>query len=85
MASAALPDTATADDTGRPEFYDFDLFASRLGDGSTGAHALADMPLTELGFTVFDTETMGMDPGNGDGDEIIQIGATRIVVGKLRY
>ena len=61
----------------RPEFYDFDLFA-RGGQAAT----LADTPLAELSYTVFDTETTGLEPGAGD--EIIQIGATRIVAGKLR-
>lgn len=61
---------------GRPEFYDFDLF-SRSGQAS----ALDDMPLTELAYTVFDTETTGLNPAGGD--EIIQIGAARIVNGKL--
>jgi DNA polymerase III subunit epsilon len=61
----------------RPEYYDFDLFAVRDGDA-----ALADRALSELAFTVFDTETTGLNPGQGD--EIIQIGATRIVAGKLR-
>lgn len=35
-----------------------------------------------MSYTVFDTETTGLDPSKGD--EIIQIGATRIVNGKLR-
>ncbi|MEY5097378.1 MAG: polymerase PolC-type [Pseudomonadota bacterium] len=60
----------------RPEFYDFDLFR-----GSAQASALEDMPLSELSYTVFDTETTGLNPAGGD--EIIQIGATRIVNGKL--
>ncbi|HMV54067.1 MAG TPA: exonuclease domain-containing protein [Rhodocyclaceae bacterium] len=60
----------------RPEYYDFDLF--RWKDSS---HALDDRLLTELTFTVFDTETTGLNPSGGD--EIIQIGATRIVNGKL--
>ena len=60
----------------RPEFYDFDLFQTR-GEGS----ALDDQPLTGLAYTVFDTETTGLNPS--EGDEIIQIGAARIVNGRL--
>jgi DNA polymerase-3 subunit epsilon len=60
----------------RPEYYDFDLFRS-----TPASQALEDMPLTELAYTVFDTETTGLDPAQGD--EIIQIGATRIFNGKL--
>ncbi|MFC7460111.1 3'-5' exonuclease [Hydrogenophaga defluvii] len=60
----------------RPEYYDFDLFSVR-GIASD----LDDVPLTELTYTVFDTETTGLNPSGGD--EIIQIGATRIVNGKL--
>ncbi|MEQ1683401.1 MAG: exonuclease domain-containing protein [Burkholderiaceae bacterium] len=60
----------------RPEFYDFDLFQS-----SAHTRALDERLLAELTCTVFDTETTGLSPS--DGDEIIQIGATRIVNGKL--
>ena len=50
--------------------------------GFAGAGALADRPLTALTYTVFDTETTGLNPSQGD--EIIQIGAVRIVGNKLR-
>jgi DNA polymerase III subunit epsilon len=61
---------------GRPEYYDFDLFR-----WSERSRELDDRLLTELTYTVFDTETTGLNPS--DGDEIIQIGATRIVNGKM--
>ncbi|NWG74054.1 MAG: DNA polymerase III subunit epsilon, partial [Rubrivivax sp.] len=60
----------------RPEYYDFDLFAF-----SESNRALDERKLTELTYTVFDTETTGLEPSAGD--EIIQIGATRLVNGKL--
>ena len=60
----------------RPEFYDFDLFQT-----SAQGRALDERSLAELTYTVFDTETTGLNPSAGD--EIIQIGATRIVNGKL--
>ncbi len=60
----------------RPEYYDFDLFA-----GGESTRALDDRPLAELAYTVFDTETTGLEPAAGD--QIIQIGATRLVGGKL--
>ncbi|MGF1642724.1 MAG: exonuclease domain-containing protein [Thiotrichales bacterium] len=62
----------------RPEYYDFDLFQV-----SAQSRSLEDRPLTELSYTVFDTETTGLDPAGGD--EIIQIGAIRIVNGKLLH
>jgi len=61
---------------GRPEFYDFDLF-SQAGQSPEMDNRL----LTELTYTVFDTETTGLDPQGGD--EIISIGAVRIVNGHL--
>ncbi|MBL8486824.1 MAG: DNA polymerase III subunit epsilon [Rhodocyclaceae bacterium] len=59
----------------RPEYYDFNLF----GFQDTGIDL--DRRLADLAFTVFDTETTGLQPSQGD--EIIQIGAVRIVNGRL--
>jgi DNA polymerase-3 subunit epsilon len=60
----------------RPEFYDFDLF--QVMESSS---ELDDRLLSELSYTVFDTETTGLNPSAGDA--IIQIGAARIVNGRL--
>jgi len=61
----------------RPEYYDFDLFQV-----TESTRELDDRRLVELAYTVFDTETTGLEPSRGD--EIIQIGAVRLVNGKLR-
>ncbi|MBP5986938.1 MAG: 3'-5' exoribonuclease [Azonexus sp.] len=60
---------------GRPEYYDFDLF--KFEDKSIDL----DRKLSDLTYTVFDTETTGLEPSKGD--EIIQIGAARIVNNRL--
>jgi DNA polymerase-3 subunit epsilon len=75
--AAPLEAAAVVRHDSRPEFYDFDLFKRSQAEGELGARALA-----ELTYTVFDTETTGLNPS--EGDEIIQIGAVRIVAGKLR-
>jgi DNA polymerase-3 subunit epsilon len=68
--------TPTVSVDSRPEFYDFDLFKGEETD-----LAQDDRLLTQLAYTVFDTETTGLEPSAGD--EIIQIGAVRIVNRRL--
>jgi DNA polymerase-3 subunit epsilon len=72
----ALDATAMLRGESRPEVFDFDLFQREP------PRELAERRLADLAYTVFDTETTGLEPSAGD--EIIQIGATRIVAGKLR-
>jgi DNA polymerase-3 subunit epsilon len=63
----------------RPTFYDFDLF--HQGSQSPEQDSV---PLTMLSYTVIDTETTGLDPSAGD--EIVALGAVRIVNNRLlRY
>ena len=71
-SSLSVPSPATS----RPEFYDFDLFHQ---PGQTPE--LDNRPLASLSYTVFDTETTGLEPSAGD--EIVSLGAVRIVNGRL--
>lgn len=54
--------------------YDFDLLFK------PAAAALSDTPLDDLAYVVFDTETTGLLPR--EGDEIVQIAALRLVNGR---
>lgn len=60
----------------RPEFFDFDLLHQPLPEG-----ALAKMPLRALSYVVFDCETTGLQPSQGD--EIVSIAGVRIVNGRI--
>lgn len=61
----------------RPVYYEFDLFNQQAWG------ELGQQQLNKLTFVVFDTETTGLNPAQGD--EIIQIGAIRIVNGRILY
>lgn len=62
----------------RPEFYDFDMF--NVDEYSKN---LLDASLKQITYTVFDTETTGLNPDGGD--EIVSIGAVRIVNNRIQY
>ncbi len=63
-----------APDAARPLVYDFDLLdKERPGDPN-------DAALRDLAFVVFDSETTGLNPAK---DEVVQLGAVRIVNGKI--
>ncbi|MDO8931898.1 MAG: exonuclease domain-containing protein [Rhodocyclaceae bacterium] len=78
---AAMPDLQPEIQTqhvrgeSRPEYYDFNLFS--FSDTSIDL----DRKLAELAYSVFDTETTGLEPSAGD--EIIQVGAVRAINGRL--
>lgn len=60
---------------GRPEFFDFNLLEQSQGG------SLAELPLREVAYVVFDTETTGLKPG--EGDRIVSLAGVRIVRGRI--
>jgi len=74
-------DPLNGDNQGNGGFsHDFDF---RLFDQTVGSENLENLPLGKLSCTVFDTETTGLKPS--EGDEIIAIGAVRIVNGRVLH
>lgn len=60
----------------RQVFYDFSLVEASRAPGE-----MAGQPLSSLHYVVFDTETTGLRPS--EGDEILYIAAVRIVNGRI--
>ena len=58
----------------RPEFYDFDLFEATHAE-------LSATPLQRMSYVVFDCETTGLRPSQGD--ELVSVGAIRVVNGRI--
>ncbi|WFE91571.1 3'-5' exonuclease [Roseibium porphyridii] len=67
-------DASIAPDAARPLIYDFDLSARET------EREIENIPLKDISFVVFDTETTGLMPNK---DEIVQIGAVRVVNGRI--
>ncbi len=61
-------------DAARPLIYDFDLSEHE------GEHEIEQRVIEDLTYVVFDTETTGLTPHK---DELVQIGAVRVVKGKI--
>lgn len=69
-------ETAALEEVGADHDFDFTLLHSKAS-----AADVEMLPLERLSYTVFDTETTGLSPSAGD--EIIAIGAVRIVNGRV--
>lgn len=76
-AHRPIADRTSEDLPPRPEFYDFKL----LSQPNAIKPEIADCPLEDLSFIVFDTETTGLHPSGGD--EIIAIAGVRILNGRI--
>ena len=80
--AAPQPEAPAALEIGnRPELDDVDLYDFDLFDLPEGSLAWQDRRLSDLAYTIFDTETTGFRAA--DGDEIVSIGAVHIVNRRL--
>jgi DNA polymerase-3 subunit epsilon len=77
--SPAAPRPAAPAEEPPPALYDFEL--ERFQPGPAAWSEWEASRLDQLAYTVFDTETTGFAPD--EGDEIVSIGAVRVVGGRL--
>jgi len=78
-ATAAAPATGTGDSSDQPpEFYDFDLFLPRTAPAPGD---VMDAPLDSLEYVVFDSETTGLHPSQGDA--LVSLSGVRVRQGKI--
>lgn len=75
-ASQTMP-RADQDDVTQPRYYDFDFTPGQESHDHIRAETLED-----LTYVVFDTETTGLRPS--DGDELVAIAAIRIVDSRVQ-
>lgn len=76
--AGGIADRMRAEDIGGHDF-DFHLFEHPHGRSEN----ILAMPLSKLSYTVIDCETTGLDPRGGD--QIIALGAVRIVNGRILH
>ena len=66
-----------APDAARPLVYDFDLLEQQQSEAAAHLH---DRRLSDMCFSVFDTETTGLLPHK---DDVVQLGAVRVLNGRI--
>jgi DNA polymerase-3 subunit epsilon len=76
--AASEPTGSAAQAAAHPARFDFALLGAR-----DPTDALDDRRLSKLDFTVFDTETTGLDPSGGD--RIIQLAGVRVLQGRVLH